>query len=141
MCDMVTDPETPQSDRHRELEKANIRKSEEAVTQTVSAIKSFLNPFRIPLPEDSENDRLYALHSGAPVSKEIEIDVMRAERVGENEKLDFVNQRLKTVDKSFFDPIKRQSLLTMEHTNKKVKLTSSQGKVSLPLQWLMLAIK
>lgn len=130
MCDMVDDPECPKAGKHRDLEKANIKKSEEAVQQTEAAIRNFLNPFSIPVPEDPVNDRLYALHSGAPVPLEVEVDVMRADALGEQQKLNFIKERLKNHEKNFFDPIKRQKLLTMEHASKKVILTTSQGKVN-----------
>lgn len=58
MCDMVDDPECPKAGKHRDLEKANIKKSEEAVQQTEAAIRNFLNPFSITVPEDPVNDRL-----------------------------------------------------------------------------------
>ena len=130
MCDMVDDPECPKAGKHRDLEKANIKKSEEAVQRAESAIRCFKNPFRIPVPEDPAEDRLYALQSGAPVPLEVEVDVMRADALGKQEKLKFIEQRLKNGEKSFFDPIHRQKLLTMDHASKKVILTTSQGKVN-----------
>ena len=45
MCDLADDLDVPKGGRHRELEKAEIRKSEDAVQQTITAIKSFTNPF------------------------------------------------------------------------------------------------
>ena len=55
---------------------------------------------------------------------------MRAETMGKQLKTEFIQQRLQNNDKSFFGPIKRQKLLTMDHVNKKVCLTTTQGKVS-----------
>ena len=131
---MVDDSEYPRTGKHRDLEMANIRKSEEAVQQTEAAIRSFLNPFSIPIPDDPEDDRLYALHSGAPMPVNVEADVMRADTLGEQRKVTFVEQRLKTHEKSFFDPIKRQNLLTMDYVSKKVTLTTSQGKVNMHIK-------
>ena len=65
---MMDDADCPKAGKHRDLEKANIKKSEEAVQRTVAAIQCFTNPFRIPIPDDPAEGRLYALHSGAPVS-------------------------------------------------------------------------
>ena len=129
MCDMVDDPECPKAGKHRDMDKANIRKCEEAVEETKEAIASFLNPFRLPVPEDPSEDRLYALHSGAPVSLAVEKDVMRADALGEQQKLNFIEQRLKNKEKHFFDTITRQNLLTMDHASKKVTISTSQGKV------------
>lgn len=130
MCGIVDDPECPEAGKHRDREKANIKKSEDAVQRTEAAIHSFLNPFWIPAPEDPVDDRLYSLHSGALVLLEVEVDVMRADSLDEQEKQDFINQRLKNHEKSFFDPIKRNNLMTMENANKKVILATSQGKVN-----------
>ena len=45
MCGLIEDPDSPKAGRHRELERAEIRKSEEAVVNTMAAICSFSNPF------------------------------------------------------------------------------------------------
>lgn len=125
MCGLLDDPDCPTSGKHRELEKANIQKSEEAVQKVLTAINAFTNPFTIP-----DKERLFSLASGAPAPFEVEVDVLRAEAAGKLAKEAFI-QRLKngvTTD-TFFEPIKRQKLLTMEMANKSVKLTTSQGKL------------
>ena len=120
MTDLVSDPDNPRSNRHRELEKAEIAKSERAVICVIDAIKSFTNPFNI-----ANKDNLYCLASGAPVSA----DVLQAEAVGDAAKMEF-NQSLQNGDADcFFNPIKKKKLKTMETCSKKVTLTSSQGKV------------
>lgn len=125
MCGLIDDPEFPKGGKHRELEPAQIKKSEEAVQCTIAAIKSFTNPFQM-----TDKERLYSLASGAPVSLEVEVDVLRAEAVGKAAKEVFIRDRLQGgCETSFFDPIKKQKLLTMEACNKTVKLTSSEGKV------------
>lgn len=125
MCGLLDDPDCPTSGKHRELEKANIRKSEEAVQKVLSAINAFTNPFAIP-----DRERLFSLASGAPAPIEVEVDVMRAEAAGTQAKQSFV-ERLKNASTcdTFFEPIKRQKLKTMEVANKSVKLTTSQGKL------------
>ncbi len=131
MCDMVNDTDYPKAGKHRDLEKANIQKSEEAVQQTISAIQCFTNPFKIPGAANPEDDRLYTLHSGAAVPLAVELDVMHAEQLGQQKKLQFINERLKDRTRSFFDPIPRNKLLTMELANKKVVLSTSKGKVNI----------
>ena len=96
--------------------------------RTVTAIRNFMNPFRIPIPENPAEDRLYALHSGAPVPVAVEVDVKRAEALGKQQKMMFIEQRLKDGKKSFFDPINCQKLLTMDHSNKSFILSTSTGK-------------
>ena len=126
MCNMIDDVECPKAGKHRELEAAEVRKSEEAAQQAMAAIQSFTNPFTI-----ADKEHLYSIASGAPVPLEIEHDVLRAETLGREVKESFI-QKPFHVDsqKSFFDPVKRQKLQTMESCNKKVQLSSTQGKVN-----------
>ncbi|XP_072029165.1 uncharacterized protein [Amphiura filiformis] len=125
MCGLIDDPDCPKAGKHRELERAEIKKSEDAVQRTITAIRNFVNPFSLV-----DKDRLYILASGAPVSPEVEFDVLRAEAVGKEAKEAFIQDRLmKDSEALFFEPIKRQKLKTMEACNKSVKLTASQGKV------------
>ena len=125
MVGLIEDPDCPRSGRHRELEKSAIRKSEMAVQSVLTAVRNFTNPFTI-----TDKDRLYALASGAPIPMDVEKDVLQAEVVGETAKNDFIERLQSGKPESFFDPIKRKKLKTMEAGNKKVNLTSSQGKVS-----------
>ena len=120
MVGIITDPDSPRTGQHRELEKAMIEKSETTVQNVITAIRNFTNPFRI-----TDNEKLYSFASGASVPKDVETDVLHTEAVGKAAKAEFI-ERLKSGNPdSFFDPIKR----TMEGSNKKVHLTSSQGKV------------
>ena len=62
----------------------------------------------------------------------MEADVLRAEEAGRAAKQLFKERLEKnTSGEGFFDPVKKLKLLTMEAGNKKVKLTSTQGKVRL----------
>ena len=125
MADLITDPDNPRSGRHRELEKAEISKSEQAVVRVIDgAVKNFTNPFMI-----ADKERLYCLASGAPVPLDVETDVLQAEATGKDAKGDFVDVLKNGEAGSFFFPIKKKKLKTMETCSKKVTLTSSQGKV------------
>ena len=74
MCDLIDDPDWPKAGKHRELERAEIKNSEGAVQRTISAIRNLTNPFSLV-----DKDHLYSLTSDAPVSSEVELDVLRAE--------------------------------------------------------------
>ena len=126
MAGLIDDPDCPRAGRHRELEKAEIKKSEKAVQNVITAIRNFTSPCRFP-----NKDRLYSLASGSPTSEDVEKDVLKADAVGNAAKADFIKRLQSGQQESFFDPIKRKKLRTMEACNKKIKLTSSQGKVSL----------
>lgn len=130
MCDLIDDPDRPKAGKHRELEKAEIKKSEDAVKRTIAAIRNFTNPFSIV-----DKDHLYSLASGAPASSEVEVDVLRAEAAGKEAKEMFIRDRFASgsAETLFFEPIRKQKLKTMEDSNKTVKLTASQGKVSDPI--------
>lgn len=127
ICGLIDDPDCPKAGKHRELEKAEIKKSEDAVQRTISAIRNFTNPFSLV-----DKDHLYSLASGAPVPSEAEHDVLHAETTGKEAKETFIKDRFVEGESEslFFEPIKRQRLKTMEASNKVVKLTASQGKVS-----------
>ena len=58
-----------------------MKKSEDAVQRTISAIRNFTNPFSLV-----DKDHLYSLASGAPVSPVVELDVLRAEAAGKEAK-------------------------------------------------------
>lgn len=62
MCGLIDDPDCPKAGKHRELERAEIKKSEQAVKRTMSAICNFTNPFSLV-----DKDHLYSLASGARV--------------------------------------------------------------------------
>lgn len=125
MVGLIDDPDSPLKGKHRELEQAQIKKSEEAVQRVLEAIRNFTNPFTI-----DDRERLYSLASGAPVSSDIENDILEAEAIGKAAKTDFVKRLQNDETMGFFDPIKRKNLKTMEANNKRVTLTSSQGKVN-----------
>lgn len=126
MCGLIDDSDCPKAGKHRELEKAEIKKSEDAVKRTITAIRNFTNPFSIV-----DKDHLYSLASGAPASSEVKFDVLRAETAGKEAKETCIRDRFVSGSSEtlFFEPITKQKLKTMEDSNKTVKLTASQGKV------------
>ena len=126
MCCLIDDPDYPKAGKHRELERAEIKKSEDAVQRTIAAICNFTNPFLL-----ADKDHLYSLASGALASSDVEFDVLRAEKAGKEAKEAFIQERFVngSSEKLLFEPIKRLKLRTMDVSNKTVKLTASHGKV------------
>lgn len=127
MCGISDGSDMGKTGQHREVSATEIARSEAAVQRALCAVKGFLNPFDM-----SDKSRLYVISSGRPVSQEIERDVMRAEQAGHFEKEKFVRERLQKQgepQREFYDKVPKMKLLTMEKTNKKAKLTSTQGKV------------
>ena len=125
MVDIIDDTDRPKAGRHRELEKAEIKKDEEAVQRVMAVVRYFTNPFTI-----ADHERLFSIASGAPVPLEVEKDVLHAEAVGMTAKTEFLRRLQSGGPATFFDPIKKKKLKTMEASNKKVTLTSSKGKVT-----------
>ena len=74
--------------KHKDLWPEEVKKGEKLVNTTVDAVKSFLNPFGVP-----EETKLYCLSSGAATSSDIEIEVLRAEKAGEEAKKQFITAR------------------------------------------------
>ena len=129
MCGLINDPDCPKAGKHCELERAEIKKSEDAFQRTISAIRNLTNLFSLV-----DKDHLYSLASGAPLSPEVELDVLCAEAAGKEAKELFIRDRYVngSTETLFFEPITMQKLKTMEDSNKTVKLTASQGKVCDP---------
>ena len=126
MCGLIDDPDCPKARKHCELEKSEIKKSEDAVKCTITAIRNFTNPFSIV-----DKDHIYSLASGAPASSEVEFDVLHAEAAGKEAREMFIRDCFVSGSSEmlFFEPITKQKVKTMEDSNKTVKLTASQGKV------------
>ena len=104
MCGMIDDPECPKYGKHRDLEASQIKKNECAVKKIMEAISHFTNPWKIV-----DKEKLYCLASGAPVSKEIEKYILRADELGKTLKNTFIQEPLKNGhEKHFFDPVTRQ---------------------------------
>ena len=125
VCGMINDSECPSAGKYRDLEAAQVRKSERAIQNVMIAISHFTNPWRT-----RNKEKLFSLASGAPAPADVEVDVLRADTVGKILKEDFIQNRLGYAStKCFFDTLKRQKLRSMEDNNKKVSLTTSQGKL------------
>ena len=123
MCGLSDDSDSSNTTVNHENFPADIERSEVLVNRTINAVTGFLNPFEI-----ADKSHLYVLSSGSPVSADIERDVLRSESAGHAEKEKFVQKRLYEKTQKFYDKITKLNLLTMEKRNKKVKLTSTQGK-------------
>ncbi|KAF3859040.1 hypothetical protein F7725_021439, partial [Dissostichus mawsoni] len=114
MCGMIDDPEMPKAGKHRELEPAQIKKSELAVQSVISAINGFTNPWRI-----LDKSRLYSLASGAPIDPEVEADVLRAEAAGRAAKEQFIQER--------FISKRNTSLIASRNLGSRQWITAARG--------------
>ena len=126
MCVLIVDPGCPKAGNHRELERAEIKKSEEAVKRTISAIRNFTNHVCLV-----DKNHLCSMASGAPASREVELDVLRAKAAGKDTKETFIRDRFVkgSSEDVFFAPIKKMQLKTTDASNKVVKLAASKGQV------------
>ena len=71
LVDIINDPDCPGAGRHRELEKAEIKKCEESVQRVLAAVRNFANPFTV-----ADKNRFYSLTSSAHVPMEVEMGVL-----------------------------------------------------------------
>ena len=110
MCGLSEDSDGPRAGKHRELERAKIPKSEDAVQRTILVIQNFTNPFTIP-----DKNHLCNIASGAP--SDVEYDVLHAEKIGKEAKPCFICVRFVTArsETKFLEPIKKQKLKTMAY--------------------------
>ena len=99
MSGLSEDSDSPRAGKHRELERAEIQKSEDAVQRNILAIQNFTNPFTIP-----DKNHLYNLASGGPSPPDVEYD-----RIGKEAKECFIRERFVTAQSKtkFFEPIKK----------------------------------
>ena len=65
-------PDCPKTDKHCELDRAQIQKFEKAVVLTISAICNFTHPFTT-----REKDHLYNVASGAAVSTNVKWNMIQ----------------------------------------------------------------
>jgi len=121
----MADMHTYSSDEHRDVSKAEIKRSQHYVNITMETFSNFQDP----LDSSIDRSRLYNISSGAAVSADIESDLLAAEKQGARARSNFVERRLKKKEVDFFEPIKKINLKTMASAKKKVKLTSSQSKL------------
>ena len=103
----------------------------------MTAISHFTNPWRKPSKE-----KCFSLSYWATVPADVEVDVLRADKVGKTLKGDFIQNRLRYAStKCFFDMLKRQKLRSMEDNNKKCSRTTCQGKLIQYQEQSNLALK
>ena len=126
MFQLNSDPNRPRASQHRDLSPSEILHSEKATQSVMKAIHNFTNPSAI-----ADKSRLYSLASGAPATAKVTEEVLCAEKIGREARNAFNKERMElNCGSSFFEPLKRKKMKTMEACNKTVKITSSQGKVS-----------
>ena len=130
ICDLIDDPDSLKAGKHWELERAEVKKSEEAVQRTISAIQNFTNPLSLVEKKNTS--------TASEVEVEVEFDVLRAEAAGMKSKEAFIQDRFVSgsSEELFFEPIKKLKLKIMDASNKTVKLTASQGKVWDPILFI-----
>jgi hypothetical protein len=109
---------------HNELQKSRILKDEVSVSAVVDTIYNWNNPF-----EKSQD--LISLSTATVVPKDITLDILNAEKVGQAAYEQFKKDRLinNEMGIKFNDPIKKNGLKTfsnMVHVKKKVKTTSKE---------------
>ena len=124
MCGLLGN-EDMHTSYHPETRAREIYRSEQAVQRAITALEGFLNPFEAP-----DKEHLLIISSGNTVPPAVEIDALRAEGAGRQEREMFMQNRLSPeAAVPFFTRIKKLKLLRMDSCNKRVKLSAKDGKL------------
>lgn len=112
--------------RHTDLQQTRIQKDEDAVSQLVSVIQSWVNPFSTP-------SSLISISTARAAPQDIATDLKNAKYVGEKCYAEFKTERLQTSPpvKKFHDPIKQNKLKTFSNLTKKKEIKSNGRSVIL----------
>ena len=128
MCSLIDPAEETSGVFHHETTKSEIQRGEECVKRVDCALNGFLDPFNM-----SDTNHLYNIASGAPMSKEVETDVLNAEAEGRAEHEKFVLEHLQSDaasnSKRFYDPVKKLKLRNMAPPKKVKQITANDGKI------------
>ena len=102
-CGLADPANDTSGGKHHETSPAEIKRNEQCVQRVSKAFDGFLDPFDI-----TDQAHLYNIASGAPVSKEVEEDVLKTNKSGRNAKAAFIHDRLDPSNATllFYDPIK-----------------------------------
>ena len=110
--------DSQENDSHKDLMQSQIAKAEDDVIRVMEALHNFSNPF-----ECDNKDSFYCLSSGAPTPKDVESDILNADKIGEEAFRTFIQERLIDKTRSFNAPIQRLKLKTFSVTAKSAKVT------------------
>ena len=113
----LADMDSQENDSHKDLRQSQIAKTEDDVIRVMGALHNFSNPF-----ECDNKDSLYCLSSGVPTPKDVESDILNADKIGEEAFRTFIQEWLIDKTRSFNAPIQRLKLKTFFVTAKSAKV-------------------
>ena len=119
----MTEMDSQDYSSHKGLRSSQIAKSDEDTKKVMQAISNFINSFDV-----DTKDVLYCLSSGAPAPKDIEEDLLNADKAGTEAYRAFVEERLVAKAKSFNAPIKKLNLKTFSKTAQTAKVSGKAKK-------------
>ena len=119
----LADMDDEECTSHKDLRYEQISKSEDDTGKVMQAISNFINPFEV-----ENKNTLYCLSSGAPVPKDIEHNLLNADKIGKEAYNTFVKERMVDKTKSFNPPIKKLNLKTFATPVKSIKITGKSKK-------------
>ena len=95
---------------HKDCGKNRVKKDEASVQAVLETMRTGTNPFAA---EDHVN--LCNISSGVVVTDDIAADLLHAYAIGERHFIQFVNERLKSSNVNFYDPLPKLKLKTFRH--------------------------
>ena len=75
--------------QHKDTRSSEILKSEKFILQVIDTVEEYNNPFHM-----LDNEQLYCLSSGCPVSLNVMEDVLKVDAEGQKMKEEFIKERL-----------------------------------------------
>ena len=108
---------------HKDCSPSRIARCEKSVQEVQETIASWVDPFA----EGTESDDLLNISSGVVAPPNVKKDLMHARTVGEEEFQKFVENRLKTSNVGFFEPLSKLKLETFSTVLRK-KIVKVKGK-------------
>lgn len=101
----LADMTSSESKAHKDIRPTKVIATEKDVVKILDSFSNFINPFEV-----DNKDVLFYISSGAPATKDIQDDLLRADEVGQNALSKFIKERLVEKNVSFHSPLSRQDL-------------------------------
>ena len=100
-----------------------MKKDESDVLKVMEVMKRFADPF------DAEMSELINVSSGAIAPEDVKHDLLSVKEIGEQNAMDFMQNRLICEEPDIFSPIKQNKSKTFKNLSKKIHTKSASGKI------------
>ncbi|XP_038062969.1 uncharacterized protein LOC119733637 [Patiria miniata] len=109
----------------KDLDVSRNQQDEKATQRVIETVSNMVNPF------ECEGMDMIHISSGVAASDEVRDDLLKAKRLGEEQCVQFIKERLQGGQVGFFFPLKKNKLLTFSNQGKEVSLGVNDKQVVL----------